>query len=373
MTPSPATRRRQLPAGLARALLACLTARALTFVLVWSLRFQDEKYSVVDVVSRWDASWYIRIARSGYPDGTIDTTLEPVLRFAFFPLWPLVMRQSDAVGLSRPYWGLLVVTVCSVAFTALLWKLVADWRGPDDATWVATLAAFVPGSYVFGFLYSEPLFLVGVVAFFVLVRHEQWVGAGVVAAVAGLGRPNGTALIAAAAWIAWRRWRGSRDYRPLVTLALAPLGFLSYVVFVWMRTDEPTGYLKVQRDGWGTGLDWGRTLVVDRLLRAVASPTYDWNAVVTAITVVVAVAGFVLLVRLRPPGEWVVYAAVVLGLAFFNQNPTSSPRFTYTAFPVVVALALTVPRRWRWPVLAGSAAVSLWFMYVLATTMTIAP
>jgi len=368
LTASPAASRRQRPAGLARALVACLVARALTFLLVWSLRFDDETNNVADVVSRWDASWYLRIARGGYPDGTLDTTLEPVLRFAFFPLWPLVLRLNDAVGLPRPYWGLLAVTVCSLAFTALLWK-----RGPDDATWVATLAAFVPGSYVFGFLYSEPLFLVGVLAFFVLVRREQWLAAGAVAAVTGLARPNGTALIAAAAWIAWRRWRTAGDRRPLVTLALAPIGFLTYVVFVWVRTDEPTGYLKVQRDGWGTGLDWGRTLVVDRLLRAVASPTYDWNAVLTAVAFVVAVAGFVLLVRLRPPGEWVVYAAVVLGLAYFNQNPTSSPRFTYTAFPVVVALALAVPRRWRSAVLAGSGAVSFWLMYELATTSTIAP
>ncbi|KOG56358.1 membrane protein, partial [Streptomyces varsoviensis] len=53
----------------------------------------------------------------------------------------------------------------------------------------------------------------------------------------------------------WRTaWRAER--RMLLGVALAPLGWLAYVVWVGAREGEALGYLRVQ-GGWGNGFDGG--------------------------------------------------------------------------------------------------------------------
>ena len=359
--------------GLRRALAVCAVARGAYLLVMWgAVVLRDRPGRFVGLAGGWDGAWYLRIARGGYASGALDTTQEPFLRFAFFPLWPGVLRAGNRLSFAWQIgWGLGVVTVCSLLFTALVWRLVADRFGEHEATWVASLVAVAPGTYVFSFLYAEPLFLVFASAFLLALRGERWLTAGVLAALGGLTRPTGIALVATTAWVVARR--AGRPKRVFVTLALAAVGLGAHLLFTWRRTGELTAYLTVQRDGWGTGFDPGRSLVVDRLLRAVASPTYDTNAVVAAVCFVLAVIGLVLLVRLRPPGEWVVYAAVVLALAYLNRNVTSAPRFTYTAFPVVIAIALAVRPRWRLPVLAVTAVGSGVLVYVLVTSLAITP
>lgn len=358
--------------GLWRALAVCLAARvAYPLVIAIAIRTRDRPGGFLGLMDAWDSAWYFRIARSGYPSGALDTGQEEFLRFAFFPLWPGVLRLSR--GWSSTWqvtYGLAVVTLCSLVFTALVWRLVADRFGERDATWAASLLAVAPGCYVFSFLYSEPLFLAFAAAFFWQLGRERWVAAGVLAALAGLTRPNAIAIAAAAMWVVVRH---RPPLRALVAPALAVAGLAAHQILTWRRTGELTGYLTIQRDGWGTGFDAGRVLVVDRLIPAVSSPTDDINAVVAALGFVVAVIGLVLLVRQRAPGEWIVYSAVVLALAYFNRNVTSSARFTYTAFPVLVAVAIAIRPRWRPVAFAVAALTSGVIVWTIATGIAITP
>lgn len=358
--------------GLWRALGVCAAARlAYPLVIDTAIRTRDRPGGFLGLMEAWDSAWYLRIARSGYPSGALDTSSEEFLRFAFFPLWPGVLRLARGWS---PAWqaayGLTVVTVCSLVFTALVWRLVADRFSERDATWAASLLAVAPGCYVFSFRYSEPLFLALTAAFFWQLRQQRWVVAGVLGALAGLTRPNAIAIVAAAVWVVVRH---RPPARALVTPALAVAGLAAHQILTWRRTGELTGYRTVQRDGWGTGFDSGRVLIVERVVRAVTSPTSDINAVVAALGFVIAVIGLVLLVRQRAPGEWIVYSAVVLALAYFNRNVTSSARFTYTAFPVLIAVAIAIGPRWRPVAFAVAAATSGVIVWTIATGIAITP
>ncbi len=82
--------------------------------------------------------------------------------------------------------------------------------------------------------------------------------------LAGLTRPLGLAVAAAvvvAALVALTSGSEPGEDRPtrwrmVVGMALAPVGWVSYVAWVGARRGSPLGYLEIQ-DQWGNGFDGG--------------------------------------------------------------------------------------------------------------------
>src|SRR5205814_1709131 len=78
-----------------------------------SVSVSPREHPWLNMWSRWDATWYVEVAESGYQfeSGKPSTA-------AFFPLYPLLIRAFDAVLLlpSTQYWwlmsGLIVSNAC---------------------------------------------------------------------------------------------------------------------------------------------------------------------------------------------------------------------------------------------------------------------
>jgi len=101
------------------------------------------------MLSRWDAGWYLEIARDGY-------RYEPGVpsNAAFFPLYPLLIRAVHALLLlpENDYWWLVIaIAISNVAYLLLLLTSRASsdglWRGPP-----------FPHNYL-SFNFSDDLFL----------------------------------------------------------------------------------------------------------------------------------------------------------------------------------------------------------------------
>jgi hypothetical protein len=142
-----------------------------------------------------------------------------------------------------------------------------------------------------------------------------------------------------AAWIAWRR---HHDWRAWLAPVLSPLGAVAFQLFLWVRTGEPGVWFRVQSEAWGEGVSFGWT-ALRRTYEAVADPLGSATNVVTALCVVATVVGVVLLVKVRLPAPVVAYTAVVLTLMLLPSTVTARPRFLYTAFPLLIALAAVWP------------------------------
>src|SRR4051794_18930237 len=115
--------------------------------------------AVFATLPRWDSTWYLGIAHSGYSGPG---------RAAFFPLYPLVVRSLVAV--SSPAALLVASYVVSLAcLFAALWvmeRLVSLELGPEVARRSVLLLCFFPGALWLGVPYSESLFLLLSVAAF---------------------------------------------------------------------------------------------------------------------------------------------------------------------------------------------------------------
>ncbi|ADI11376.1 integral membrane protein [Streptomyces bingchenggensis BCW-1] len=358
----PATLRRAAPA-----LLAYTGTRLLGVVVlaIWAAATGKSWYTLLS--GRWDAVWYSRIAEEGYgytlrlPDGSVHSDL------AFFPLLPWLERLVSALTpLDAAGAGLAVSWIASLFAAWGIFAIGDRLRGRRVGTALVVLWAVLPVGIVQSMAYSESLFTALAAWAVYALLTGRWVWAGSLAAAAGLTRPVGAAVIAAVwitaaasllpagrwrpAWrLAWRlvgrlvgRLAGREHRRMLLGVAVAPLGWLGYVVWVGVRTGSVTGYLDVQ-SGWRNGFDGG-----------VAFARFTWDllagpgfaaglAMLTGVALLIWV--FIRCVRRRDPLPLLVYAGVVLALALTAKGYFGSkPRLLLPAFPILLPLAAALAR-----------------------------
>ncbi|TWV48149.1 hypothetical protein FRZ03_13480 [Streptomyces misionensis] len=235
------------------------------------------------------------------------------------------------------------------------------------------LWAVLPVAVVQSMAYSESLFTALAAWALYALLTGRWVSAGLLAALAGLTRPVGGAVVAAvwaAAVVSFVRERSAAradgvrrtahapspvagpstrvlvpfTLRRLLGVLIAPLGAAGYVLWVGHRTGEgPFGYLDVQA-GWRNGFDGGYAFACFVADKFTSFPS--------ALAGVGLIAGVALLLRLYVSGvrrgqpvELLVYTGVVLALALCASSYFGSkPRLLLPAFPVLLPLAEALAR-----------------------------
>ncbi|WP_406351104.1 glycosyltransferase family 39 protein [Streptomyces sp. NBC_00658] len=367
----------------APALLGYAAVRALGLITlaVWSAANGKSAHTLL--TARWDSLWYTRVAELGYgyevrlPNGDVHSNL------AFFPLLPWLERLVSALTpLSYADAGLLVGTLASLAAAWGIFAVADHVYGRRAGVCAVLVWAVLPIGIVQSMAYSESLFTALAAWSLYAVLTGRWLTAGTLAALAGLTRPVGAAVVAAL-WVAAitsfvrdtpsprdtsyvpnrsaRHPDGAPVWRRALGMLLAPLGAAGYVLWVGHRTGGgPLGYLDVQAQ-WGNGFDGGYAFA-----RFVGDKFTSFPSALAGLGLVVGVALVVWLyvtcVRQGQPLPLLVYAGIVTALALCASGYFGSkPRLLLPAFPLLLPLAVTLSRM-RTPrsalVLGGVAAAS---------------
>ncbi|ARP72439.1 hypothetical protein LK07_24750 [Streptomyces pluripotens] len=311
-----------------------------------------------DVLATWDGWWYQQIALHGYdpklvpvPGATGLITLEGNSA-AFFPLYPAAMRLTSAVTGLGPYGAGLLVSILAAFAAALGIYTVAERLGGRRAGLAAAgLWAVWPGSGVEWAVYSDSLYVALATWACHAVMTRRWLTAGVLTLTAGLNRPTAGALIAALAVAALLSLRRGEDrvLRPILAMALAPLGLLGYLLWVGDRMSDPMGYFKLQSGAWAHRFDYGRQTLDVLASAPVGHFTYlfafPFADVISVGVVLLAFALLPLLLRLRPPAMLIVYTVLTLALVLGSQQIFANvSRYLLPCFPLFLPLALAMRR-----------------------------
>jgi hypothetical protein len=202
---------------------------------------------LAEAMCQFDCGWYERIAMAGYgadadwpPHGSLP-------HWAFFPLYPLLLRGTVAVtGLPARVAGIALSSLCLAGFMAAGAAYLRRTRGAAAAPGrFVVLAAVMPFGLFFSALYTEALFaLLATLALLGLANARPAAGA-LAAALAGATRPTGillAPLFALRGLLAWRR-EGARGLLPA---AIAPLGLVVYMAAQWIAVGDPLAFSHVQ-------------------------------------------------------------------------------------------------------------------------------
>jgi hypothetical protein len=316
----------------------------------------DDLGLLVDVWARWDSVWFLRIAEHGYGAAEEATA-------AFYPLYPLLVGLLGRILLGHYVLaGVLISLAAALGSFALLHRLAEPKLGVEGAARAVLYLAVFPFALFLQAVYSESLFLLLALAAFVLAERGRFLGAGAAAGLAWLTRPLGIALLPALALLAWR---ASQRRRALLQLAIAPVLFALYPLWLWWQLDDPLAFLRAE-DVWSRHVSWAGPLggLWDGLragwagIRQLASgsdATRYWDAVTDSDPDRVAAVnleqlGFLVLFAALTVVAWRRFGApyglfAALSLAIPLSVPSerwpllSIPRFGLVVFPFFLALA----------------------------------
>lgn len=319
---------------------------------------------ITQVSTSWDGLWYLEIIRNGYPRSIPEnvTYFQEEARAAFFPVYPIIARTVDAVLPGGDTLAALTTNLVLGAVAVMLVGLLAR-RIFDTSTAMYSMMLFsvFPGSFVMSFAYAETVLIVFAALCLLFLIDERWLLAGLAAALATATRPNGLAVVAAclvAAVIAIRR---RRDWGALVAVALSPLGFIAFQLYLMVHTDERLPWFRVQSQAWDEGTSFGLTAIthiIDFVRAPLASPT----DAITTITVLALIAALWITWKQPLPPPALAYSLVIVALMLLPDTVTARPRFLFTAFPLFIAVAAWLPRReravWEIVLIIGGAGLA---------------
>jgi hypothetical protein len=300
----------------------------------------------VDWAQRWDSFWYLQIAKDGYPADLGPLSSERLYNAnAFFPLWPLLVRGASVLTgghmILAAYLTNLVLGAMLALLVRRLFRRFTD--GPTADLGVA-LFLFFPGTNVFSAAYSEPLALCLAVLALLALLDRHWVMAGTWCALAGVARPPvALAVAVAAGWaVATAVPRGDR--RSLLTLLLAPVGPVCFLLFQWRRTGHAFAFHTVENRLFQHKIDLGWSFYNVVVRQALVDPRSHQSGLALSVLVGIGLLIVLVAVFVRDPPHplLVVYTVAVLVPVVLDSALMPKVRFIAAAFPLFLPLAKRV-------------------------------
>lgn len=335
------------------ALLAGLVSRGLLFLLlvlgsqlaflrkadggsVWETKVVLEESRLMPELLRvsmpGDAWWYRSIAIDGYGPRR-DAAGAP--NYAFFPLYPLLVRSVPVTG-EFGLDGMLLSNAAFMVALVLLGRLSLHVGLTEAEAGRAIMClAFFPTTYFCSMPLPESLFLALSLGSILLAYRRRWLLASLVGGLAALTRLPGVLLLVPLAVLYWEHERAS--LRKALWLVLVPCGTLAFLAFLHMTTGSWRSFLLVQ-ERWGRspGLFWSPLV---RYLRHPAVVGEPWNLIGLNFT-------FALLLLAAAVGLWMhkrhalaAYTLVSVLLPLSTGSLQSLGRYALVAFPLYLWLA----------------------------------
>ncbi len=299
----------------------------------------------------WDAGWFLRVAVNGYPhaysytqNGKLDGN-----ELAFFPLYPMLIRGLDGLGLDPGTSAITVAWVASAGAAVALHLLGTSLYGRRTGWALVAIVCSAPVSVVLSMGYSESLFLALVAGMLVAAHRRVWWAAGLLGLGASLTRPTGAAAavaLAVAAALAIRDDR-RRIVAPVLAALVALAGVPAYLGWVAWRVGDPDAWFKIQAAGWGTSFDHGASTF--DFLRATLTTGDGWVPVSVTLILLAALAAAGVALAGRPWPPLAVYGLIAMVLVygqagFYHSKPRLLVPVLLTLIPAAVATGRARPR-----------------------------
>ena len=332
-------------------------------------------------LARWDAAWYLELARDGYAPDAAAT--DDGRRPAFFPLYPFLVRAlagfsgSEAAIMVAAYAVSAAASVTALYLLHRLTQLELDRAAADAA--VVLLAVF-PSSYFLAAPYAESLLLALSIGSVYAARLDRWALASLLAAGAALTRPTGMLLGVLLGLLYLRRRRPAPD---VLWLLAIPAAVAAFSLYLDRAVGEPFAWLTSQGDAWSRpfvapfaavweGIEAGYDALKAIGRGPVGAPEFGkagdlglqvhaGNLLLLAFLVAAAVAAVGVARRLPP--AYGAFVVITLAAGLSSPNP-SQPLVTLhrqlvVLFPIVMWAGWALSRRDRMLPAVAACSVAL--------------
>lgn len=193
--PQEYTIKKALLVGVLSRLIILITAISSWQINPFLERPPKSTFPIFGLLSRWDSSYFLDIARYGYIKNRPDW-------WAFRPLYPTMLRMTGTPFLLVTDWktayiiaGVLFNTAMFLIALVLLYKLTETLFDSETAFYSCALLSILPGSVFFTAVYSESMFIAVVLGAFWFFQTDRMEFCLLLSLIAGFTRSEGFLLM----------------------------------------------------------------------------------------------------------------------------------------------------------------------------------
>ena len=329
-------RRIFLPFLLTRSVLTLVGVMSLTLLgsarglMPGNLVAHSPAPAALEIWARWDAEWYLLIAREGYrveaQIAGYSAGYGPADAAGFFPLYPALVALVGKCGWSLVAAGVLVSNACLLAALSLLFLLVREEMGEEAAAASVWALLAYPFSLFLSAVYSESTALALTLGCFLLARRGRWGALALCGFFCALSRP--TAFLAAPA-LAWEVRERRGGWKGAAALAGFPAGVAAFSLACQRLFGDP--WIWAERQARWRGAVSGPWEAFRRFLESKPQLHGAHNSVLELVFAVCFLALLLPVLR-HAPRSWSTFAVLTVLLPL-GSTLWSFGRLELVAFP----------------------------------------
>lgn len=328
-----------------------------------------------DYLQSWDVQWYRRVAFEGYPAELPIDAVGDVRQntWAFFPVFPVLVRAVMLVGLDYYVAATIVATVFGLLATLALHRMLVQHFAATQALWGAIFFASGPMSWLLQLGYAESTYLFFLFCALAAMVSRRYLIMIPFALVASFTHPGALALAAALGLqgifrlarrqrILWHEWVTVGAAILLITAAA-----LFWPVLIAEVTGDPSGYFDTELGWWRQYL--GRVIFVPFTpFFLLYGMLWGWFGYALVAVVLALVVVWLSRPSTRALGVDVwTYSVMYIAYLVAVFLPTQSLiRMLLPLSPLLAHPGLSATPRRRWTVLlVGAVPLQIWAVFWL--------
>lgn len=296
----------------------------------------------------YDSTWFIDIAQKGYGFDLQST--------AFFPLWPLLIFLASKIlfFVDGRIIAFILANLATLGVCLMLYKLVKEEYSKEIAQRSVKYLLFFPMSLFLATAYSEPLFLLLILASFYFAKKKKWLAAGFFGLCAATTRLVGfLVFIPLLIELIGSKYQDKvAKYKNILLLLLVPAGLVLYMLYLKTTLGDGLAFLHAYHNN-----DWGRSIgfgafhqLYDHLKIIFSFSVFEYSGKFVTAFIEAGVFLLFLLILLinykRISLSYFVYGTMVICLPLFSGTLISLNRYALAAFPVFIILAQWGQKKW---------------------------
>ena len=359
-------------------------------VLVALIMLGLSGWNVNKAFYHWDGVWYRDIVDNGYDTSyASQTPTDPyctvreancLRNFAFFPVYPILIKGFVLVGIDSLYAGLIVSNVCNLLAIFLLYRLALEFWKDQTKAYISALSMLVfPAAFIFGVYMTESVFICTFLLAYLLAYKKKWIYAGLAGLVLSATRNTGILFMICMVllWLEQNNYNYKnifKDRKFLIGLLLVPIGLLLFMTYLYFHVGDPIAFINIQAY-------WGKALVPGGPIGAMLFALYDWHLETNILNHLYNLSYLVLTVGLfsiNIKKKWLPnsmsFILLWLVVPLTSGSTVSFSRYASVLFPIylLVPILYSKHRRIFYVVLAISSCIAFAFcmFYPLRLTIT---
>ena len=294
------------------------------------------KVSMLQTFQRFDAYWFLNVARNGYQVRSHKAPRKET-NISAFPLYPVMMKLVGVATRDLTVAGTLISLASFFAVLFLLFRQVRRDHDEETATRAILYLSIFPTSWFYQAVYAEALLLLLAVLTMRAARQGKPLVCGLLGMGASLTRLAG-GLLALPVLFEFTFGGGTRIRRQGLVRGLLPAvmittGWLAYFSYISAMTNSFWFYFTAHRRYSSLVEPWTTlwNLVAPGLLQ---SP----SRLVALLMLTIFLAGAVKAARQHRLGHSIYLATGIL-FCLSSPNMVGLPRYMMVLFPVYIVLA----------------------------------